>query len=444
MSKSVDNSDQRIPAFWIGLRKDWEELDDLASAFVALSAEKLKTHAYLLGATGCGKTTSFGHLLYQDVSSWHSIVLLDMRGDLVEAALRLCAQCADPSRVRIIDLREPHRCFGFNPLVGSGESYFRALDLLDVIASESFSFGNQMAETMRNAFLSLAEAGERLTNLESFFYDDDFRRVCLDRCETEHVRSFWERFGLLTEEKRATLISPVLNKVTSLFATRTLRQLLGHPRPFDLKAHLDQKGSILLVSLAVDETHGSGRMLGSLLLSSICREIFSRTHVPEYQRNPVRIYVDEFENFGMKDFESILAEGRRFKLHAVLAHQTLAQLSPKMRSLILGNVGTKLVFRTGRDDSATMSRDIFGDTSFDFTVLQTGEAVLWSRGNEPVHIETNEPLNVTCTSDQLKSYLDHVYAAALPSEDTDCLVGRQEQAQPQSRYSADLGDWLCD
>lgn len=246
----------------------------------------------------------------------------------------------------------------------------------------------------------------------------------------------------MSDDKRSSMIAPVLNKVSALFATRTLRNLLGHPRPFDLKAHLDRKGSITLVSLAVDETHGSGRMLGSLVLSSICREVFSRVHVPEERRNPVRVVVDEFENFGMPDFESILAEGRRFKLHAVLAHQTLAQLSPKMRSLILGNVGTKLVFRTGRDDSATLSRDIFGDTSFDFTKLPTGEAIFWSRNAEPVHVETNEPLNVQCSTARLHEYLDQVYRFTHSSLEGE--AGGQTSPPPRSKGQADLGDWLCD
>lgn len=253
----------------------------------------------------------------------------------------------------------------------------------------------------------------------------------------------------MSEEKRSAMASPVLNKVSALFATRTLRNLLGHSRPFDLNRHLDRKGSITLVSLAVDETHGSGRMLGSLVLSSICREVFSRVQVPEALRNPVRVYIDELENFGMRDLESILAEGRRFKLHAVLAHQTLAQLSPKMRSLILGNVGTKLIFRTGREDSATLSKDIFGNTSFDFTKLPTGEAILWSQNADPTHVETNEPINVQCSTERLNAYLDKVYAAAQPPDEYDDVLvddgvdGFERNRKDPSRRP-DLGDWLCD
>lgn len=188
------NSDDKsfeIPQFWIGLRKDWESGDDLAKAFVALPAEKLRTHAYVLGATGCGKTTCLNHLLYQDIASGHSLVLLDMRGDLVESTLKICALSADPSRVRLIDLRERDRSFGFNPLVGSGESYFRALGVLDVIAAEAQSWGVQLSETLRNALMVLGEAGERLTSLERFFTTRRFASTAFSAV----VRNTSELFG---------------------------------------------------------------------------------------------------------------------------------------------------------------------------------------------------------------------------------------------------------
>ncbi|MBS1722966.1 MAG: type IV secretion system DNA-binding domain-containing protein [Armatimonadetes bacterium] len=436
-----------IPEFWVGIRKDWEDGEGgLADELVELSWSQLKTHALVLGATGSGKTTLLHHLIQADMRRHHSIAVLDMRGDLVQKVLELCAWEIEAQRVRIIDLRDPDHCLGFDPLHGSGESYFRALGVLDVVASESESWGVQLSETLRNALMLLAEAGERLTTLERLFYDRAFRHSCIKRSDTDHVTEFWQRFDSLSADRQAALASPVLNKVSALFATKTLRRLLSHPDPFDLKQHLDSKGSITLVSLAVDETHSSGRMLGSLVLASICREVFSRVQVPERFRNPVRLFVDEFEHFGTRDFETILAEGRRFGLHAVLAHQTLAQLTPKMRSLILGNVGTKVVFRTGREDSSTLGKDIFGHTHFDFTKLPTGEAILGIRNEDPIHVEMNEPLKSNSYSavDAL-CFKRLVYEFAQQDES----AIRKPKAAPEveshpPQPPSDLGDWLCD
>lgn len=240
----------------------------------------------------------------------------------------------------------------------------------------------------------LAHTGHRLTRLEDLFYDRRFLAACVAACRLESVAAFWTRFADLSRDRQAALATPVLNKVSLLLATDTLRSILGHERPLDLGAHLNSQGSVTLVSLAVDETHSAGLMMGKLALSSICREIFARVEIPQANRVPVRLYVDEFEHFGMDEFETILAEGRRFGLSLVLAHQTLAQLSPKMRSMVLGNVGMKFVFRTGREDSAVLSRDITGDPrAADFTALPTGECGMWVRNVSGLtHVEVNAPI----------------------------------------------------
>jgi len=365
----------------------------LEDVLVPLTISELKTHGLIIGATGSGKTTLIHHLMAQDILKGHSFAVLDMRGDLVNAAIELCSDHVEPGEVALFDLREKHRPLGFNPLAGAGEPYFRALGVLDVVATESESFGVQLAETLRMAVMLLAEVRAPLTDLERVFYNSVLRGELVAQCRNEPVVSFWTRYSALSPDRQQALAMPVLNKVSLLFATDSLRRMLGNPTPCDLGAHLNRRGSVTLVSLAVDELHAAGRMVGSMLLATICREIFSRVEIPEPRRNPVRLYVDEFEHFGTKEFETILAEGRRFGLSLVLAHQTLAQLAPKVRSMILNNVGVKVVFRSGREDGSTLSKDLTGDPkAINVSLLEVGEAVLARRGEAPFVVEINAPL----------------------------------------------------
>ena len=234
-----------------------------------------------------------------------------------------------------------------------------------------------------------------------------------------------------------------------LFATESLRRLYGHQSPVDLGKHLSRRGSLTLISLAVDELHSAGWMTGSLFLSSVCREIFSQVSTAESHRCPTRLYVDEFEHFGMKEFENILAEGRRFKFSVVLAHQTLAQLSPKMRSMILGNVGVKVVFRTGRQDAETLNKDLTGNTkAFDLPSLPVGEAILWRRGFAPQHIEVNAPL---LTDVGKTSACARAFRAALRDLAPPYVEGcntpssgspKPQQSRPDGPDTSRLEDWL--
>ncbi len=384
-----------IPEHWLGVVKDWPDLcQSFREALVWLSASTLRTHGLVIGSTGTGKTNFLLHLVVADLLRGHSIILLDPRGDLAMAIIELIVRAGiDPSLVRFFDLREKQNPLGFNPLAGKGEPYYRALGLIDAVAAESESWGVQLAETFRNAALLLAETNSSLRELDGLFHNPVVRRPLIARATTASLKEFWQRYDSLGSDKQAALASPVLNKVSALLSTEGLRRMYGHPNPVELGEHLNRTGSITLISLAVDELHSAGWMTSGIMLSTICREVFSRATVSESQRNPIRLYVDEFENFSMRDFESILAEGRRFGISLVLAHQTLAQLTPKLRSVILGNVGVKVVFRTGYQDAEVLNKDLAGiKGAFDLPNLPVGEAVLWRRGESPIQFEVNAPL----------------------------------------------------
>lgn len=431
----------------LGLSFKWDgSLETVENYLVRLTPADLRKHVLIIGATGSGKTNLIHHLIAKDILRGHSIAVLDLRGDLANSVLEICAGNIDPRIVACIDLREKVRPFGFNPLFGTGLPYFRALCLLAVLQSESESWGIQLSETLRCALMVLAECYEPITRLERLLYDHSYRAECLSRCTEEPVITFWQRFEKLSSDKQHALAMPVLNKISLLLATKTLRNILGHPEPINLGDHLGLAGSVLTVSCAVDELHGAGRMMGSLILNSICHEMFSRVCTSESERNPVRLYVDEFEHFTMPEFETILAEGRRFGLSLVLAHQTLAQISPKMRSLILGNVGTKFVFHCGREDEATLCRDVFGaGMTFDFSQLDVGEAVLWQRGKPHDFIEINEPI-IHDTGEgrsEARHFVQQVHSRVTPiAEFERDMPVIHPRISAEAIISAEMEEWL--
>ena len=133
------------------------------------------------GPTGSGKTNLLHQLIAQDIVRRHAIAGHDLRGDFLGTGVELCAGRVDPSLVKILNLREKNRAFGFNPLTGSGEPDIRALHTLDVIMETTDATGVQLLETMRNGLQLVAETGQPLTELENLFYDRSFRYRCLER-----------------------------------------------------------------------------------------------------------------------------------------------------------------------------------------------------------------------------------------------------------------------
>ncbi|MBL8048944.1 MAG: hypothetical protein JNJ45_09715 [Chthonomonas sp.] len=347
----------------------------------------------MIGMTGSGKTTCLTHLISGAILQQNSFVLLDARGDQVNDVLTLLAGRVEPSLVKVIDLRDSSPHIGFDPLGGFGLAHKRALNVASIIKDGADSFGVQLEETLRHFLTLPAEAGEPLTQLESALYDDLYRSWLLEQVESEHVRTFVWRYHQMRDDRKVSLAMPVMNKLSGIFATRKLRAILSDRNPVDLAGHLAQPGSILLVSLAVDETANLGRSFGSMILGCLTQAMFSRVGTAESQRNPVLLVLDEFSHFAGEDISAILAEGRRFRYSAILAHQALCQVSPALRSLVLGNVGLKVVFRLGRDDSGTMSADLTGDRkAIDFTRLPVGTCVIKRGSRELVGVEVNTPI----------------------------------------------------
>jgi hypothetical protein len=63
------------------------------------------------------------------------------------------------------------------------------------------------------------------------------------------------------------------------------------------------------------------------------------------------VHVDEFQSFSSDAFASLLSEARKFATHFALANQYTDQLPPAVRSAVIGNAGTLVVFRVGSRDS---------------------------------------------------------------------------------------------
>ena len=59
------------------------------------------------------------------------------------------------------------------------------------------------------------------------------------------------------------------------------------------------------------------------------------------------MHVDEFQTFSSDAFASLLSEARKFATYFVLANQYTDQLPQAVRSAVIGNAGSLVVFRVG-------------------------------------------------------------------------------------------------
>jgi hypothetical protein len=117
-------------------------------------------------------------------------------------------------------------------------------------------------------------------------------------------------------------------------------------------------GKILIVNLAKGRLgDDSANLLGALLVTTLNMAAFSRSELPEHERKPFYLYLDEFQNFTTLSVANTVSELRKFKLGLVLANQHLHQLEEEVKHAVLGNAGTLITFRLGPEDAVMLARE---------------------------------------------------------------------------------------
>ena len=155
---------------------------------------------------------------------------------------------------------------------------------------------------------------------------------------------------------------------------------------------MDNK-QIIIVNLSKGKIgEDKANLLGSLIVSSLQVESMKRSYFPESERVPFFTYLDEFQNFGTEAFVSILSESRKYAFSLCIAHQYTKQISESVKSAVIGNVGTIVLFSISSTDAEIFATEF---TTFPADVLVRlglGETVI----RQYKHGKNQEPQKVKC------------------------------------------------
>jgi hypothetical protein len=151
----------------------------------------------------------------------------------------------------------------------------------------------------------------------------------------------------------------VLNKTRAFITDPLMRAVIGQMRSsFNFRWMMDHR-KILLCDLAKGSIgDDNSRLLGSLIVLKEKLAALSRQDIPESERVAHVLYCEEAHNF-IGDFESILAEARKYGLIQTLATQGIEALPCEASFAIFSNCATVISFRVSGTD-ATRIRDEFG------------------------------------------------------------------------------------
>jgi len=325
-----------------------------------------RSHMYLIGKTGVGKSTLIKNLVIQDLRKGNGLALLDPHGDLVEEILDFIPQGRERDVIYFNPDDRDHP-IGFNVFEGvnSEGRHMIASRLISVFKKLwSDSWGPRMEHILRNSILALAEyPGTTLIDLPRILVDANFRKTVLLYVTDTQVKEFWlKEFEKYPANFRAEAIAPIQNKAGAFLANPLIRNILGQKRSsFNMREVMDS-GKILLVNLAKGKIgEDTSMLLGSLLVTKIEQAALSRADTPEEKRRDFYVYIDEFHTFTTNSFADMLPALRKYRVSLILAHQYLEQIDDKIVAAIFGNAGTIITFRVGARDAEYLAREFYPD-----------------------------------------------------------------------------------
>jgi len=329
-----------------------------------IKAKDRLSHMYVLGKTGTGKTTLLKNMIISDIQNGNGLAVIDPHGDLSESLLDFIPRerIKDTIYLNPADQEFP---FGFNPLenINPEHRHLIASNLISVLKKIWSEFwGPRMEYILRNAILTLLEYPDStLLDLQQLLSDKDFRNTVLQKVETIQIKDFWQKeFDKYSAWLKADAVSPIQNKVGQFLTTPILRNIFAQKKSAINFRQVMDEGKILIVNLAKGKIgEDMCALVGSLFTTSFELAALSRSDIPEENRKPFYLYIDEVQSFITQSFANMLSESRKYRLGLILAHQYLEQLDESIRHSLFGNTGTLISFRLGQEDAHILEREFF-------------------------------------------------------------------------------------
>jgi hypothetical protein len=310
-----------------------------------------------------GKTTLLLNMAIDDIHKGYGVCLIEPHGD---ASIKLLQAIPEHRKKDVIYFNpadDAHRT-GFNPLLDVPEESRHLVASEIVLAFKKIwgdSWGPRLEYILRFSILTLLDYPiATLLDIQPLLLDQAFRNMVLLYTDNPAILSFWHNeYDKYTNSFRTEAIVPILNKAGVFTANRILRDTVGQQESISLDDIMN-KGKILICNLSKGRIgEDVSQILGSLLTTSIQTAAMRRAMIPEEDRKPFMVYIDECHSFITTSFATMLSEVRKYKIGLFLTHQYLEQLPEEVRSGILGNVGTIICFRLGTQDAKVMAEEFY-------------------------------------------------------------------------------------
>lgn len=205
----------------------------------------------------------------------------------------------------------------------------------------------------------------------------------------------------MVENKKENYISGAKKYLNDLVNEDSLRALFTSgegDKVFDADKVLSE-GGIVLVNTALGELDELSMMFGQFFIRQFQAAVFRRAKENKEEnvrRIPCIFYVDEFPLYANDAFQRFLTLGRSYKVGAVIAMQSIAQLDAvgtDYRKTVMGNASHKTVFGRGPvDDNEYFSKEFGEELRVEESVNESGAPMTTDNQNWGMRMNSQKKL----------------------------------------------------
>lgn len=328
-------------------------------------------HVYVIGQTGTGKTTLLYQMAIDDIKNGNGLCYIDPHGDVAEALLQHIPKERIDDLI-YFDLSNTEYPIAFNPLHADGDDEMDVVtnDLIEMFVSMYGHeiFWPRIQDYFRNACFLLMEQPEWWTLLDimRLFTDPAFAETKIRNLKNPVIAARWNKtYKAMGDREKAEIIPFIQAKFAPFTTWVYIRNIIGQlDSSFNFYEAMNNNKIIICNLSKWLAGEINSQLIGRMVAMQIKISALKRAAMAEKDRKPFFLYVDEFQNYVSKSFESILSEARKYRLWLAVAHQYIDQLKEAglggevdLSKTIFGNVGTIFALKVGAPDAEFLENE---------------------------------------------------------------------------------------
>jgi hypothetical protein len=342
----------------------------------------LRQNMLALASTGKGKSSWLLHLslaLFRARTTGTlrgGLMQIDVHGDLHRQTLSSIPPELE-EEVVLIDLAERTRLVGLNPLdVSHGAERDKLVDTIIALIEAIWpnSYGPRTENILEYACKTLVEANltrvardpirgpdEQYTLLDvvPLVRDESFRHAVLEQVHDPFIHAWWDQYFEHNDARQQNeYSSSVVTKFSKFASSHVARRLLGQPRSTLNLAEIIAQEKLLLINCASGEVGADiAAFVGAVLLGLFHVALAEQARLAVTARRRFLVLIDEFQALTGVDYQTMLAELRKYGGSFALATQSLAyldRLDRTLRATVLANIDHLFAFAMSAEDAALL------------------------------------------------------------------------------------------